>query len=497
MKTTSIKFGKTNLQNLKHHETVKQNDGKLLYNFPKKYFASNCQGLCLFVYPKPSVKKAFYAAWSIEKYDPKTGLSKRYGRYKYICDLGQKPLDWVIDHVNQNLKQWKQEKQSTKSKRTVGGLAAQFIKFGLGGYRVKSKGAKIKYKNKTSAGYAQVLKTYVLLQTKKTKIVSLLTDPFQYNGSGFVTGALKDISLHKISKRDIEIFHTRLESKPTTANRAVAALSVAFEWDMKRSVDRMFPGDTNPCLRVSKYQEKKDKNFLNLNKVIEIRTYLTEEQWRDPHFNTFYLLCLEIGERLEDTYRLMWHRPKDQKDLERCSGWIDWDKRIVHLTDSKDRKSADVHLTIEAFDALQKLMNWRTEDRCSWAIQSPWIFPRITDPSLPINKDSYRVKLQKFHVKFGLGRVVNVQSEKRGERKYKSRKRKKHKYILDYTFKHLRKTFVTHYGRDEGLEKASFRMRHSSTKVTKEHYFTEDQEALKKDHMYSSNVVKIKKKEYN
>ncbi len=40
-------------------------------------------------------------------------------------------------------------------------------------------------------------------------------------------------------------------------------------------------------------------------------------------------------------------------------------------------------------------------------------------------------------------------------------------------------------------------MRHSSTKVTKEHYFTEDQEALKKDHMYSSNVVKIKKKEYN
>ena len=117
MKTTSIKFGKTNLQNLKHHETVKQNDGKLLYNFPKKYFASNCQGLCLFVYPKPSVKKAFYAAWSIEKYDPKTGLSKRYGRYKYICDLGQKPLDWVIDHINQNLKQWKQEKQSTKSKR--------------------------------------------------------------------------------------------------------------------------------------------------------------------------------------------------------------------------------------------------------------------------------------------------------------------------------------------------------------------------------------------
>ncbi len=32
-----------------------------------------------------------------------------------------------IYFVNQNLKQWKQEKLSTKSKRTVGGLAAQFI----------------------------------------------------------------------------------------------------------------------------------------------------------------------------------------------------------------------------------------------------------------------------------------------------------------------------------------------------------------------------------
>jgi len=39
------------------------------------------------------------------------------------------------------------------------------------------------------------------------------------------------------------------------------------------------------------------------------------------------------------------------------------------------------------------------------------------------------------------------------------------------------------------------RMRHSSPKVTKDHYFTEDQEQLRTDHMYDTPVVEFKKKE--
>ena len=54
-----------------------------------------------------------------------------------------------------------------------------------------------------------------------------------------------------------------------------------------------------------------------------------------------------------------------------------------------------------------------------------------------------------------------------------------------YSFKHLRKTFVTHYGREEGLEAASHRMRHSSLKVTQDHYFNPDKDKLRKKHMYS------------
>jgi len=60
-----------------------------------------------------------------------------------------------------------------------------------------------------------------------------------------------------------------MEPIHTTANRALAALLVAFEWDMKRSTAKLYKGDSNPCLRIFKYQKTKDKNFLkfNINKL--------------------------------------------------------------------------------------------------------------------------------------------------------------------------------------------------------------------------------------
>jgi len=54
---------------------------------------------------------------------------------------------------------------------------------------------------------------------------------------------------------------------------------------------------------------------------------------------------------------------------------------------------------------------------------------------------------------------------------------------------------VTYYGRENGLEAASLRMRHSSMEVTKNHYFNEDQDKLKVKTMYGTadNVVELKK----
>tara|TARA_Y100001951_G_scaffold62857_1_gene50220 strand:+ start:417 stop:1862 length:1446 start_codon:yes stop_codon:yes gene_type:complete len=479
MTKSTIKFIKDQLERLKF-----SGKGKL-------YYAENFEGLALYVGKK---KKTYYAHWSRPIIDKITGKVKMEGMRKRL-DGFHVPLAEIKERVRKNLDDWKKESNSGEGGLTAAGLVSAFIKNGSAGYRVKVKGGKIKYKKKTTFNNNLLLSTYLLLKTKKQEIISMMTDPFRYNG-GYAKGSLKDISLSKISKRDIEIWHTRMERIPTTANRALAALSIAFEWDMKRSTDRLFPGDNNPCLRVSKYQESKDKKHLDINKVIEVRNYCINEQWRDAHFLTFYALCLEVGERLEDLFRIVKQKPRTVREIKSCSGWIDYEKEIIHLTDSKDRNAADVPLTVEAIEMLQQLQKYIVErEECSFALQSPWIFPRATDPTKPINNNSYRVKLKYFNYKFGLATREYVRGKG---------KRIKYKYKNEYTFKHLRKSFVTHYarskdehGKERGLVQASLRMRHSSPKVTKDHYFTEDQEQLRVKHMYDTNVdaVEFKKKE--
>ena len=77
----AIKFSnKRNLEKIKH-------TGKL-----QKIFASDCESLCMFVQPQPSLNQSFYAHWSVSRF-AKDGKVKRQGRYKYICRVGFKPFE--------------------------------------------------------------------------------------------------------------------------------------------------------------------------------------------------------------------------------------------------------------------------------------------------------------------------------------------------------------------------------------------------------------------
>ena len=483
----AIKFSnKSNLEKLKQlHPT-----GKI----PLKVFASDCESLCVFVQPQPSLNISYYAHWSVVRY-AEDGKVKRQGRYKYICRVGSKPYEVVRQIVVNNIDKWKQERSQSSIVKTVGHLAEAFIKHGTAGFRIKGK-TKIKYKARTTKDYESRLKTYLLLKTNKPELISMLTDPFRYSGETYSKGALKDVPLSKLTKKDIQVWHSRMESIPTSANRALATLSVAIEWDMKRTSERMFIQDANPCLRIDKYPETKDKKFVDtIEKVLEVRSYCENEITRDPHYLTFYHLLMEYGERLTDSYNLMWEKPTKLTDLKLCSGWINFRTEEIHLTDSKDRKEADPPLTEEAVKMLKKLQDLKSDPntKASFAAGSKWVFPRLSDPTKPINDNSYRVKLKKFNYKFGLAtrELVKVNKLKSG----KNGKRKVYKYKNLLTFKHLRKTFVTWYGREHGEEAASQRMRHSTLKVTRDHYFNADKKKLRVKHMYSTgeNVVNFKK----
>ena len=475
MTKRNIKFTKAALENIRHTDQL------------QKYYDKSCEGLACFIQPQPSLNKSYYAHWSTVTYDA-TGKQKRSGRYKRICRIGQKSLDEVKAEVITKLKIWKAGNITTSSIKTVATLVNEYINFGAGGFRVKNKSKKIKYKTVTTDSYKHLLSTYVLVKTKKVHLKTMLTAPFRRSDNYYYKKQLAELPLDKLTKKDIEIWHSRMENISTAANRALAALSVVFEWDG----DRQIPTHkgSNPCLRVTKYEEQKDKKYIDSNaKLFEIVKYCRDQQYRDPHFLTYYLLLLEYGERISDTQRLVWNKPDTMAEQLKCSGWINWRKKEIYLRDTKNRKDAAPEMTEELIMQLKKLQNLVTDanTKASWAVGSKWVFPRPTDPTQPINNTSYRCKLRDFNYKFGMATREYVRG---------TGKRKVYKYKNLLSFKHLRKTYVTIYGRKMGLEAASIRMRHSSLIVTKEHYFNEDAAALKTHksiYDVGDNVVALKK----
>ena len=478
MKKT-IKFTPAKLASLKH-PISKQ---------PEKWYDLGCDGLAVFVMPQPSLKISYYASWSVVTYGA-DGKQKRSGRYKYLGRVGgSKNLEAIKQEIVNNLPIWKAHNITTQSGKTIISLVVEYMKSGAStGNRIKTKGTKLKYKPVTGKGYIDLLDAYVLVKTKKESTKQLLTAPFNLGNNIYYKKQLAELPLDKVTKADIEVWHNRMESIPIAANRALAALSVVFEWDSKRTT----PAYTgfNPCLRIAKYQERKDKRHIDtIEKVLEVTKFLEDEQWREPHFYTFYRLQMEYGERLTDSHGITWNKPTSLVDQKKCTGWIDWRKKEIYLTDTKNREDASCELTEEMVLMLRKLQNYVTEENtnASYAAGSMWVFPRPTDPTLHINNTSYRTKLRDFNYKMGFATREYVRG---------SGKRKVYKYTNLLTLKHLRKTFVTYYGRSKGLEAASLRMRHSSLIVTKEHYYTEDQKALKTHtsiYNVGNNVVQLKK----
>ena len=478
MKKT-IKFTPAKLASLKH-PISKQ---------PEKWYDLGCDGLAVFVMPQPSLKISYYASWSVVTYGA-DGKQKRSGRYKYLGRVGgPKNLEAIKQEIVNNLPIWKAHNITTQSGKTVTSLVVEYMKSGAStGNRIKTKGTKLKYKPVTGKGYIDLLDAYVLVKTKKESTKQLLTAPFNLGNNIYYKKQLAELPLDKVTKADIEVWHNRMESIPIAANRALAALSVVFEWDSKRTT----PAYTgfNPCLRIAKYQERKDKRHIDtIEKVLEVTKFLEQEQWREPHFYTFYRLQMEYGERLTDSHGITWNKPTSLVDQKKCTGWIDWRKKEIYLTDTKNREDASCELTEEMVLMLRKLQNYVTDENtnASYAAGSMWVFPRPTDPTLHINNTSYRTKLRDFNYKMGFATREYVRG---------SGKRKVYKYTNLLTLKHLRKTFVTYYGRSKGLEAASLRMRHSSLIVTKEHYYTEDQKALKTHtsiYNVGNNVVQLKK----
>ena len=475
-----IKFKKDVLDNLKYEGSE------------EFYFAENFEGLCIRINKR---SKAYYAHWSIPKIDRKTGKIKSTGMKKWIAGYNV-PLAEVKAKVRANLDEFKKLSKVSESSLTVGGLVSEFLKHGFNGTRVRTRGKRISYKPKTVKGYKHVLQRYILLKAAKdhVELKEKMTKPIRHQGKYF-QGALKDIPLDRVSRTDIEIFMERLSDIPAAANHALAALSVAFEFDMQRVTDHLYKGSNNPCIRVTKYPIQKDKKYLELEKVREIMDYIKNNQFRDPHFLTYWALLVQVGERQSDKRGLYWKEPANVKLEQKkgCTGWLykKFNEQLgeeimyVHIIDSKNRKPANVDVPIEMEQLLLKLDDMiRSNPNLTWAVSSKFIFPQTERPDLPITENSYRFKMERFNYKFGLSTRAHVRST--------GKKRKLYKYTNIFTLKHCRKTFGTHYGRELGVEAGTERFRQSSADVFRNHYFTFDKANTIARRMYSPRQSRSK-----
>ena len=121
----------------------------------------------------------------------------------------------------------------------------------------------------------------------------MLTIPYNVDGTNYYKKILADIPLTELGKRDIKIWHSRLEKKPIAANRALAALSVAKDWDSQRLIPAY--KETNPCLRIAKYTENKDKAYIEgLPKVLRLLNIVMSSYIEIHNFYASFYCCLKL-----------------------------------------------------------------------------------------------------------------------------------------------------------------------------------------------------------
>ncbi len=92
---------------------------------------------------------------------------------------------------------------------------------------------------------------------------------------------------------------------------------------------------------------------------------------------------MEYGERLSDSHGIAWRKPTSLIDQKKCTGWIDWRKKEIYLTDTKNREDASCELTEEIVLMLRKLQNFLNKSNgeshtftlftdCKWSMEKDY-----------------------------------------------------------------------------------------------------------------------------
>ena len=479
----SFKFTQKGLERRKYHGENNQ---------PNKLYDTHTEGLSLFI--RPSGEKTFYAFTKVKMYNKEKQRWEQNNKYKKMFPFHKYPKS--LDVAKQQLPNYfeliknpKKAAEAAAAETSFSDLAKAFLKSGVSGFRLADKYEKREYKKSTIKKYVKIINGYILLNKNKfistekrkkawDKKCKLLSGFIEVKGKASQR-YFKDVPLSELTEWEVEVLHTRLKSTPVVANDVLKVVSIIVSWAKKNG---KFDG-SNPCLSVVKYPEKKIKMRMSNEDVEKILQHCESKAFDyDPFFYTLVALALLLGKRMTELFGLRWKQPYNQKDLEKCSGWLElgWSSknRFIYLHDTKNRKAERVYLDDESLKFIKRLEKARLTERNDWSLSSSFLFPQTIDPSKCATESSYRKKLAALNKKLGLAAIEKDSSGKIV------------KTELGFKFKFARKTMVSRVEETHGLEIASKKANHSSTRITKDHYVVSADTELQIDNVYNRGVKK-------
>ncbi len=161
--------------------------------------------------------------------------------------------------------------------------------------------------------------------------------------------------VNEIARDDIDRLHRQLADTPYQANRTVALLSKLFNlaelWGMR-------PDGTNPCRHVRKFAEKHRERYLSSDEMERLGDALRQglaAQTETPHMVAAIQLLLLTGARVNEVLTARW-------------AWLDWDRRIIQLPDSKTGRKP-LFLSEPAIAILRSLQALPTSEECPYIIR--------------------------------------------------------------------------------------------------------------------------------
>jgi len=459
---------------------------------PDKRYDGRTEGLSLWI--RLNNQKTFYAVGKPLMFNKKKQKMEQNARYKKMFGLESKSKSYEEARkvVQEYVKLIENPALDTNEDETFSFLAKEFLSRGMNEYRLTDSKEKHEYKEGTVKKYKKLINSYILLKPSKHittqfqkdrfgVIVQKLSELIVYDGRPS-DKPLKDILLKSLDEREMNIVHHRLKNTPTVANDVLRVISIIMTWARKK---KLFKG-INPCDSVAKFPEQKIKAKLGEDQTTKILDHCKSKAFEsDPQFLCFIGLMLLLGKRQSELYGLRWKEPFTKKELNSCSGWLmpNYTKtKYLYLKDTKNRKPERVYLDAQSLAFIERMDHLRYEgssERKTQLIKSPFLLPTVQwEGQRHVNDNSYRKKLRNLNDKLELTTV------------WKDAVTGEMKTQLGLQFKLGRKTAISFFEEKYGIEIASKKANHSSTKVTRDHYVVKDDKELEIENVHQNKIAK-------